>query len=195
MAPPSTSSARSMSRPRLSSPRRMPRCRTATGTAADVEHPLPVHRRPSSACGRDRRVAELVLDNGERLAVLRARRRREVGLRQERVDRRGEVDPCYGGEAERWPAAGGCHERCSTARFPRSPGPAPGDFAGNVSSSRTSNAARRRSRPAPRRDPSGSAGRLRGEWGLPCGKRGTVVVARTSSYRGRGVVMRRAVRR
>jgi integrase len=35
----------------------------------------------------------------------------EVGLRQERVDRRGEVDPCCGGEAERWPAAGGCHER------------------------------------------------------------------------------------
>ncbi len=71
------------------------------------------------------------------------------GLRQERVDRRGEVDPCCGGEAERWPAAGGCHERCSTARSPRSPGPAPGDFAGNVSSSRTSNAARRRSRPRP----------------------------------------------
>jgi hypothetical protein len=33
------------------------------------------------------RVAELVLDDRERLAVLRSRRRREAGLRQERVDR------------------------------------------------------------------------------------------------------------
>jgi len=35
----------------------------------------------------DRRVAELVLEDRERLAVLRAGRRRQVGLRQERVDR------------------------------------------------------------------------------------------------------------
>ena len=41
MAPPSTSSARSMSRPRLSSSRRMPRCRTATGAAADVRRSRP----------------------------------------------------------------------------------------------------------------------------------------------------------
>jgi hypothetical protein len=87
----------------------------------------------------DRRVAELVLEHGERLAVLRARRGREVGLRQERVDRHGQVDAGCDGEAERGPAAGGGHDRCSTARPPRRPGPAPGDFAGNVSSSRTSN--------------------------------------------------------
>ena len=70
-----------------------------------------------------------------------------------------------------------------------------GDFAGNVSSSRTSNAARGRSRPCPVSRFVGLAGRLRGEWAPPCGKRGTGVVARTSSYWGRRVVMRRAVRR
>lgn len=143
----------------------------------------------------DRRVAELVLD-GERLAVLRARRRREVGLRQERVDRRGEVDPCYGGEAERWPAAGGCHKRCSTARFPRSPGPAPGDFAGTC---RLRAQATRRAGalgPAPRRDPSGSAGPLRGEWALPCGKRGTAGGCPNEQLLGsRGCHAGRAVRR
>jgi len=51
----------------------------------------------------DRRVAELVLDDHQRLAVLRAGCRREVGLRQERVDRRDEVDAGCDGEAERGP--------------------------------------------------------------------------------------------
>ena len=113
------------------------------------------------------RVAELVLDDGERLAVLRARRRREVGLRQERVDRRGEVDAGCGGEAERGPAASGGHEGCSTARSPRSPGPAPGDFAGNVSSSRTTTWRAAAIAPAPPSDPPLAVPRLRGEWVLP----------------------------
>jgi hypothetical protein len=55
----------------------------------------------------DGRVAELVLDDGERLAVLRPRRRRKVGLRQERVDRRGQVDAGCDREAERGPTASG----------------------------------------------------------------------------------------
>ena len=58
----------------------------------------------------DPHVAELVLEDRERLAVLRAGRRREVGLRQERVDRRGEVDARCDREAERAPAAGSGHE-------------------------------------------------------------------------------------
>ena len=67
------------------------------------------------------RVAELVLDDGERLAVLRPGRRRKLGLRQERVNRRGEIDSGRRGEAEGGPAMGGRHEGCSTARPPWSP--------------------------------------------------------------------------
>src|SRR3954453_20570656 len=82
-------------------------------------------------------------EDGKRLVVRhgRARARRltigsgTVPIRAPRInDKR--IDEETGERAERWPAAGGCHERCATARSPRSPGPAPGDFAGNVSSSR-----------------------------------------------------------
>ena len=54
----------------------------------------------------NRRVAELVLDDQESLAVLRTRRGREVGLRQERVDRGAQVNAGCGGEAQRGSAAG-----------------------------------------------------------------------------------------
>ena len=140
----------------------------------------------------DRSVAELVLDDHERLAVLRARRRREVGLREKRVDRDGEIYRGRGGDTERGPAAGGSHERCSTARRPRSPGARRGDFAGNVSSSRTTNVARRRSRPAPPRDPPIAALRLRGEWALPRGRLPTTRQRLSATIRAESQPVRRS---
>jgi hypothetical protein len=89
------------------------------------------------------RVAELVLDDGERLAVLRARRRREVRLRQERIDRRGQVGPGCDGEAEGGPAstrrpprAGSIAARAATLSSP-SPGRGAGGSAAKPAASRT----------------------------------------------------------
>jgi hypothetical protein len=143
----------------------------------------------------DRRVAELVLDDGECLAVLRAGRRREVGLREERVDRRGEIESGCDGEAEGGPAAGGGHEGCSTARSARRPGPRPDEFAGNVSSSRTSNVARRRSRPgAASRFAQRGRSTSRGMGPSPR-KRGRAVAVQSSSHCRGGCHVGRAVTR
>lgn len=118
------------------------------------------------------RVAELVLGDGERLAVLHAGCGREVGLREKRVDRHGQVAPGRSGHTERGSTAGGGHKRCSTAGRPRSPARC------RATSQETCRLrARRRWRTsAPGRaapgDPRGSAGRVRGEWALSRGRRG-----------------------
>ena len=134
--------------------------------------------------------------HGERLAVLHTGRRREIGLRQEGVDRRRQVDAGCDSDAERGPAAGGGHDRCSTARSPRRPGPAPGDFAGNGSSSRTSNVARSRY-PATRRVGSRlvRAVGLAGKGPFPAGSGNGRGCPNEQLLRSRGCHAGRAVRR
>jgi hypothetical protein len=94
----------------------------------------------------DRGVAQQVLDDGERLAVLRARRRREIALRQERVDRsRGSIPdaPARRSVGSLWVVL--TKAVLQPDDLAHQPAPPRSDFAGNVSSSRTSNVARRRS--------------------------------------------------